>query len=254
MIDRITPDTTKADPKKADPTRTGAQALDIDLSRMAGVVETQLADVVVALERRDLAAAARVMEADARVDEAQATIERKAIEALSEQRAVRARADERRVREIVMSMKVSGELERVGDLAKNVAKRMHVIAQESDARISFGLINMGRAALRQLTDVLNAFEAKNVEAAVAVWGGDDDLDELYNSVFRETLLAMMDDPTRINACTHMTFIAKNFERVGDHATNIAEALHYFVTGAPLAIDRPKGDETSTTAVAAPSPG
>ena len=96
-----------------------------------------------------------------------------------------------------------------------------------------------------MSDILNAYATRNLDVAKAVWGGDDELDDLYNSVFREIIVQMMEDASRINACTHMVFIAKNFERVGDHATNIAEALHYYMTGEQLEDDRPKGDETAS---------
>ena len=110
---------------------------------------------------------------------------------------------------------------------------------------------MGRASLRQFSDILNAYEARNIEAGKAVWRSDDELDELYNSVFQEILSAMMEDSGAINACTHLVFIAKNFERVGDHATNIAEALYFLVTGARMTDARPKGDETSPIVVEPP---
>jgi len=155
------------------------------------------------------------------------------------------------LREVMTIMKVTGELERVGDLAKNIAKRTLVVSREAPARPTLGVARMGRASLRQFSDILNAYSTRNLDAAKAVWGGDDELDELYNSVFQEIMLAMMADSETVNACTHLVFIAKNFERVGDHATNIAEAIHFLVTGSPLVESRPKGDETSTITVAPP---
>ncbi len=220
-----------------------ARPLDIELSQMAALVEKQLAAAIEAFERRDVASAETIVDADKRIDDAHAVIEQKVMNALAS-----VGDHPRELREIIMTMKVSGELERVGDLAKNVAKRTLVVSREAYARPSMGVTRMGRAALRQFSDMLNAFHGKNLEAAVVVWGGDDEIDELYNSVFQEIILDMMEDAARINACTHLVFIAKNFERVGDHATNIAEALHFCLTGTPLALDRPKGDETSTTAV------
>lgn len=222
------------------------RTLDIELSQMAALVEKQLAAAIDAFERRDVLSAEHIIEADKRIDVLHAGIEEKVMLALDAMALRPAR-----LREIIMAMKVAGELERVGDLAKNVAKRTLVVSREAYVRPSMGVTRMGRAALRQFSDMLNAFHAKNLEAAVVVWGGDDEIDELYNSVFQEIILEMMEDAARINACTQMVFIAKNFERVGDHATNIAEALHYCITGAPLALDRPKGDETSMTAVTPP---
>ena len=220
--------------------------LDVDLSQMAAQVEQQLASAIRAFDRRDLASAKSIIAADKRIDLAHAAIEEKAMTALMD-----VGASPKRLREIMMIMKVAGELERVGDLAKNVAKRTLVVSRERFVKPAGGVSRMGEASLRQFSRILTALAHENLEAAEAVWRGDDDLDELYNSVFKEIILEMMEDRARINACLHMVFIAKNFERVGDHATNIAEALYYFITGASLAIERPKGDETATMAVELP---
>lgn len=220
-------------------TRMAINALDVDHSVMAALVEQQLYDAIHALERRDVAAANRAVSADKRVDLLHRKIETAVIDAL-----VAAPHDPADVRALVASMKVAGDLERVGDLAKNVARRTLVLNDHPIVGASAGVARMGRAALRQISDILNAFAGRNLAAARAVWGGDDDLDELYNSVFEETLVAMMGDAQRVSACTHLVFMAKNFERVGDHATNIAETLHFLVTGLPFHDDRPKGDETS----------
>ncbi len=210
---------------------------------MAAMVETQLGEAVTAFERRDVAVAERVIAADVKIDAAHRLIERRVMALLGSGPLAPAA-----LREVMSAMKVAGELERVGDLAKNVAKRSRVVSRERPTQPIAGVARMGRASLRQISDILNAYSARNLGAATAVWGGDDDLDALYNSVFREILLAMMTDSGQINACTHLVFIAKNFERVGDHATNIAEAIHFLVTGVPFSEDRPKGDDTSLTAV------
>ncbi|MEL7491527.1 MAG: phosphate signaling complex protein PhoU [Pseudomonadota bacterium] len=224
----------------------GDLTLDIALSQMAALVESNLAGAIEAFERRDIANAEALIAADKRVDDLHSTIELQVMAALAE-----GPFDALRLREIMMIMKVSGELERVGDLAKNVAKRTLVVSREKFVKPSMGVNRMGRSALRQFSHILNAYSSRNLAAAKAVWGGDDELDELYNSVFKEIIVNMMEDGKRVNACTQMVFIAKNFERVGDHATNIAEALHYFITGEPLAEERPKGDDTSVTKVAPP---
>jgi phosphate transport system protein len=226
----------------------GLKGLGVDVAQMAGLVESQLAEAITAFERRDVAIAEKLIVADERIDEYHHAIESKVMALLAAGPFPPAA-----LREIMTYMKVAGELERVGDLAKNVAKRTLVVSRERPPRPYAGVARMGRASLQQIADILNAFAARNLSAAKAVWGGDDELDELYNSLFREILIAMMDDPADVNACTHLVFIAKNFERVGDHATNIAEAIHFLVTGAALA-DRPKGDETSLTAVKSPSKG
>ena len=222
------------------------QGIEIELSRMAAQVESNLAASISAFERRDLAAAERLVAADKRIDEFDRDIESKVMKVLAD-----GPLPEDALLEVMTVMKLTGELERVGDLAKNVAKRTMVVSREAPARPTSGVVRMGRASLRQFSDILNAYSARNLRAAKAVWGGDDELDELYNSVFEEILLAMMKDSARVNACTHLVFIAKNFERVGDHATNIAEAIHFLMTGSPIVETRPKGDETATISVTLP---
>lgn len=223
--------------------------LEIDLAQMAGLVESQLAEAITAFERRDISVAEKVIKADLRIDELHQQVERKVI-ALLQAGPFEAAI----LREIMTHMKIAGELERIGDLAKNVAKRTLVVSREPPPKPFAGVARMGRASLQQIVDILNAYSRRDLAAAKAVWGGDDELDELYNSVFREILLSMMEDATRVNACTHLVFIAKNFERVGDHATNIAEAIHFLVTGSVFSDERPKGDETSLTMVKAPKAG
>ena len=220
--------------------------LETSLSRMAAQVENQLAGAVTAFERRDLEAAQKIITGDERIDALDDAIEAKVMSLL-----LNGPLPEDALREVMTVGKLAGELERVGDLAKNVAKRTLVVSLEAPARPTSGVARMGRACLRQLSDILNAYADRNLSAAKAVWGGDDELDELYNSVFEEILVAMMRDPSKVNACTHLVFTAKNFERVGDHATNIAEALHFLMTGSRMIERRPKGDKTSTTIVSAP---
>jgi len=213
--------------------------LNIEFSQMAALVETQLGEAISAFERRDVAAAQMVVKNDPRIDAMQHRIDAMVLKTLVEKA-----PDEQELRGLLGTMKVAAELERIGDLAKNVAKRTQVVSRENPPRAHGGVARMGRASMRQISDILNAYSARNLEAAKAVWGGDDDLDELYNSVFKEIMLAMMEDSRQITAGTHLAFIAKNFERVGDHATNIAEVLHFLVTGSQFGGARPKGDDTS----------
>lgn len=220
--------------------------LEATLTRMAAFVENQLQNAILAFERRDIAAAEHVIGNDQRIDEYDLELETRAVALLAS-----AKLPLESVRHVTTIMKVSGELERVGDLAKNVSKRTLVLSREAPTRPILGVVRMGRASLLQLADILNAYAARNLDAAKAVWSGDDELDELYNSVFQEILAVMMEDPAHVNACTHLVFTAKNFERVGDHATNIAEALYFLITGSVLSDERPKGDETSTTVVTPP---
>lgn len=223
--------------------------LEAELSRMAALVESQLQGAITAYERRDVAAAEKLIPVDQRIDEYDQDIESRVMALLASQL-----LPEDQLREVMTIFKLTGELERVGDLAKNIARRTLVVSREAPARAGLGVARMGRASLRQFSDILNAYFARNLEAAKAVWGGDDELDELYNSVFHEIMHAMTADSEKVNACTHLVFIAKNFERVGDHATNIAEAIYFLVTGAPLVEPRPKGDVTASATVSAPRKG
>jgi len=222
------------------------RTLEIELTQMAAQVEAQLSRAITAFERRDVAFAESIVLADAKIDHLHIQIERRVMKILGA-----GGLEEAALREVMAAMKIAGELERVGDLAKNVGKRTLVISREQPSKAASGVTRMGRASLRQISDILTAYSSRNITAARAVWRGDDDLDELYNSVFREILLEMMEDSGAVNACTHLVFIAKNYERVGDHATNIAEALHFLVTGDLMSGARPKGDDTASAFVTPP---
>lgn len=216
------------------------RTIEVDFAQIAALVETQLSEAISALERRDIAAAERIVKTDAKVDALNRLIDERAFAVLRA-----GQLSDRQLRQAVTYLKLAGELERVGDLAKNVAKRTLVVSREQPSQSSIaGVVRMGRASLRQLSDILSAFQASNVAAAEAIWGRDSDLDELYNSLYRDLMHSMTADSSRVFACAHLLFIAKNFERIGDHATNIAEAIHFVETGAPFTESRPKGDETS----------
>jgi phosphate transport system protein len=153
------------------------------------------------------------------------------------------------LRDIVGALRVSNDLERIGDLAKNIAKR--VIALDGDfhpGKLIRGVEHMGSLVLAQLKDVLDSYAAHDREKALSVWKGDEEVDAMCISLFRELLTYMMEDPRNITFCIHLMFCAKNIERMGDHATNIAETIYYMIEGRPLADQRPKGDTTDFTAV------
>lgn len=220
------------------------RALEVDFAQIAALVETQLSEAISALERRDIAAAERVIQADKKVDALNRQIDQKVFDVLKA-----GALPDRQLRQAVSYMKLAGELERVGDLAKNVAKRTLVVSREAPAQsLISGVVRMGRASLRQLSDILSAFQTANLSAASAVWAGDSDLDELYNSLYGDLMQAMSSDAKRVAAGAHLLFISKNFERIGDHATNIAEAIHFVETGSPFSEARPKGDETATASL------
>jgi phosphate transport system protein len=149
-------------------------------------------------------------------------------------------------------MKLASDLERTGDLAKNIAKRALILAEgEPMQPLTRSIERMGRLVSTRLRDVLDAYTASEVERALSVWSTDDEVDEHYNALFRELLTYMMGDPRTITACTHLLFMAKNLERIGDHATNIAETVHYEITGEEMLGERPKavpgpGEEPTPT--------
>ncbi len=219
------------------------EALTTSVAQMGGLAESQLADAIEAIARRDTALAERTVAADAKVDQLQQTVEDQALKLLALRQPMAVD-----LRETLAAIKIASELERIADLAKNIAKRAIVLNREPPIRLTQGLARMGRQALSQLKLVLDAYSRRDSEAATAVWSNDGEIDELYNSLFRELLTYMMEDPRTIGLCTHLLFVAKNIERTGDHATNIAEVVYHMVTGGHLAIDRPKADVTSTTTV------
>jgi len=148
---------------------------------------------------------------------------------------------------------VSNDLERIGDLAKNIAKRVEVLDSELNLKkVMRGVEHMTELVLTQIKDVLDAFARRDVVKALQVWRGDEEVDAVNNSLFRELLTYMMEDPRNISVCIHLLFCAKNIERMGDHATNIAETIYYMVEGQTLPDERPKGDNTSTTHVPFPN--
>ena len=213
------------------------EGLTAELSRMGGLAEVEVADSIRAIARRDIAIAQAVIGRDARLDEIEADIERRAIRLIALRQPV---ADD--LRRPVAALKISTNLERCGDLAKNIAKRALVIA-ESDplTPLTRSIERMGELVSARLKDVLDAFAARDVDRARAVWQRDNEVDEHYDSIFRELLTYMMGDPRTIASCAHLLFVAKNLERIGDHATNIAEIITYEITGEQMTDQRPKLD-------------
>jgi phosphate transport system protein len=213
------------------------EGLTAELSRMGGLAEVEVSDSVRAIVRRDVALAQAVIGHDARLDEIEAEIERRAIRMIALRQPV---ADD--LRRTVAALKISSNLERCGDLAKNIAKRALVIA-ESDpiTPLTRSIERMGELVSARLKDVLDAFAARDIDRARTVWQRDNEVDEHYDSIFRELLTYMMADPRTITSCAHLLFVAKNLERIGDHATNIAEIILYEVTGEQITDQRPKLD-------------
>jgi len=208
-----------------------------EVARMGGLAEAQVADAVDTVSRRDVKLAQNVIERDAKLDTLEVEIERMAIKMIALRQPFA-----QDLRRTVSAMKIAGNLERCGDLAKNIAKRGVVLSDsEPITPLTRSIERMGRLVASRLKEVLDAYTAGEVMRADAVWARDDEVDEHYNSIFRELLTYMMGDPRTIQACAHLLFIAKNLERIGDHATNIAEIIHYEITGEEMPSDRPKGD-------------
>ena len=213
-----------------------------ELARMGGLAEAEVADCVRAITRHDAPLAESVIGRDAQLDALEMDIERKAIRLIALRQPV---ADD--LRRIVAAIRIASNLERCGDLAKNIAKRALVIAvSEPMTPLTSSIERMGALVIARLTDALDALTARDIDRAIAVWRNDHEVDEHYDAIFRELLTYMMGDPRTITACAHLLFVAKNLERIGDHATNIAEVLHFEITGTGLTEERPKSDALART--------
>jgi len=209
--------------------------LKAEVARLGGLAEAQLSDAIDAVADRDVALAQTVVGRDERLDTLQRDIERKAIRMIALRQPMA-----QDLRRTVGALKMSLTLERAGDYAKNIAKRALVIAEnEPITPMTRSIERMGRLVTARLKEALDAYTAGEPERAMKVWATDEEVDEHYNSLFRELLTYMMSDPRMIASCTHLLFIGKNLERIGDYATNIAEIIHYEVTGEEIIGDRPK---------------
>ena len=187
------------------------------LAQMGGLVEQQLSDSLDALLRRNTAVADTVIQMDDRIDVLEHQIEEKAIATIARRQPVA-----RDLREIIVTIRTASDLERIGDLAKNTAKRVYTVPDQLPNALMTGISRMGLLAQQELKTILDSYSRSDGELAQEVWRSDEALDALYNSVFRELLTYMLEDPRNISLCTHLLFVAKNLERIGDHATNIAE--------------------------------
>jgi phosphate transport system protein len=216
--------------------------LDKKIAQMGGLAEHILGLAFDALERRDPELAETVVKSDREIDALQKAIEEHAFSMIARRQPV---AND--LRHIMAALRITGDLERIGDLAKNIAKRALATATEARPKpLMTGLHHMGELALNQLKTVLDAYAERDADKALAVWRDDSQIDAMYNSIFRELLTHMMEDPRNIGLSTHLLFGAKNIERVGDHTTNVAETVHFLVRGREIADDRPKADVTSST--------
>jgi phosphate transport system protein len=207
------------------------------IAEMGGHAERMVDQSVKALVRGDTELARRVIEDDKFLDDTQRELDEKAITIIAKRQPMASD-----LREIIGAIRISGDLERVGDMGKNIAKRNFAVSEtKHPLKIFRGLESLAGLALTQLSDVLDAYASRSVDALDRVRNRDDEIDAMYTSLFRELLTYMMEDPRNISSCTHLLFCAKNVERIGDHATNIAETVYYIVTGRHMAADRPKED-------------
>jgi phosphate transport system protein len=205
------------------------------IAEMGGVAEKMLAEAMDALSSFDVDLAHRVVSSDPRLDALQREIEENAILTIARRQPLAVD-----LRECIAAIRISGDIERVGDLAKNIANRtLKIVSEARVPRAIVGLKSMHEVAAMQLKDALDAYALRDTERAHAVWQNDSDLDALEDSVFRDLLTFMMEDPRNISFCTHLLFCSKNLERIGDHTTNISETVIYLVTGEAMPIERPK---------------
>jgi phosphate transport system protein len=222
------------------------RTLDSKIAQMGGLAEQVLGHAIDALVRRDPALAEATISADKSIDRMEHEIEEHAVTIIARRQPLAVD-----LRQIITAVRIAVDLERIGDLSKNIAKRALAVVEEQHPKpLMLGLKHMGVTAMEQLNDVLDAYSERNAEKAHKVWMRDDEIDGMYNSLFRELLTYMMEDPRNIGLCTHLLFGAKNIERIGDHATNVAETINFLVHGAKFSEERPKSDVTSLTPASA----
>jgi phosphate transport system protein len=218
------------------------------IAAMGGHAERMVDQSIVALVNSDHELARKVIADDVVLDQAQREIDDRAVVIIAKRQPV---ADD--LREIIGAIRISADLERVGDLGKNIAKRVVAVTETRQPRSLFrGLQALADLALAQLKEVLDVYASRSVDRIGQVRDRDEQIDAMYTSLFRELLTYMMEDPRNITACTHLLFCAKNIERIGDHATNIAETVYYIVTGKQMPPERPKEDESHRVTVSAAS--
>ncbi len=213
------------------------------IAEMGGIAEKMMADAIRALVKGDTPLAQTVIAADTQLDILQREVEENAILTIARRQPLAVD-----LRETISAIRVSGDLERIGDLAKNIAKRSMAVSAEIQPQIVVGLQHMFDLAIGQLKDVLDAYAQRDAERALRVWERDGQIDALHSSIFRALLTYMMEDPRNISFCAHLLFCAKNIERIGDHTTNIGETIYYLVTGETLSMQRPKSDDSNITTV------
>jgi phosphate transport system protein len=229
------------------------KAFDVDLREITGMVaemghdvEKQIAHALDALGNRDADLAQRAITIDVSIDALQHQIEEKAVLTIARRQPMAID-----LREIIGAVRIANDLERMGDLAKNIGKRVGPLSEDlHPANLMLGVERMGELVLGRIRQVLDSYANRELDLALSVWNGDEEIDSACTSLFRELLTYMMEDPRNITYCLHLMFCAKNIERMGDHATNIAETVYYIIEGRAISEQRPKGDTTSFAAMVA----
>ena len=209
------------------------------IAEMGGLAEEQLGSAIEALRNRDSELAAEIIHADKRLDRMEVQLERSSVEVMALRQPMAAD-----LREVVAALKIASALERIGDLAKNVAKRTLILNQSPPLRVISSIVRMGKQTQTLTAEALDAYTARDTALAVSVWKRDIEIDEMHNSIFRELITYMMEDPRTIGLCSQLLFVTKNFERIGDHTTFIAEMTYYAVEGQTIGEDRPKSNDLS----------
>ncbi len=205
------------------------------IARMGGLTEAQIARGIEALVARDPDLAEIVVEQDQQVDDLNNEIDIKATRLLALRQPMALD-----LRNVVAALKIASDLERIADYASNIARRSIALSEAAPVRPAHSIPRMGGLVQEMIKNVLDAYIERNAEKAMAVWASDREVDEMYTSLFRELLTYMMEDPRSITPCTHLLFVAKHIERIGDHVTNIAETIHFLVHGTRMRGARPRG--------------
>jgi phosphate transport system protein len=225
------------------------RSLEATILRMGGLAEGQLSAAIEAFAKRDAELAQRTAAADKLIDQIDHDIAEQTTRLLALRQPMASD-----LRQVIGALKLAGEIERIGDYAKNIAKHSLVVNRLPAPRSTTLIQRMGVLVQEMIKDVLDAYSGKDPARAIAVWKRDGDVDELYNTQFRAILTYMLEDSRTITACTHLLFIAKNIERIGDHATNMAETIHFVLTGKRLEEERPRGVDASTIELPGDSAG
>ena len=215
------------------------QRLTAEIQHMGELALNQLDAAIDAVMERDSDAAMKVVSSDAAIDALEHEVSHDVVRLLALRQPMA-----RDLREVFAALRIAADIERIGDYAANVAKRSIVLNQSAPVQLAWTLPRLARLADMLVREVLAAYRDNDADRALAAWARDEELDEQYTGLFRELLTYMMEDPRTITSCTHLLFMAKNLERIGDHATNIAENVYFLVHGKHIEQARNKGDTTA----------